>query len=320
MTALKILSLDGGGYLGLATASFIAETERHNGVRFSDAFELFCGTSTGSIIAICLAIGKSGPEIVELYETLGTQIFKHPRWGHKLFRAKYANASLKGVLEKTLGDRTVGDVFDRGKKLVIPAFSVTKGRPRVFKTDHAHNLTTDNKLKLVDVAMASSAAPSVFPTYSFAPGSSGPELFCDGGVAANHPALVAYAEALSYLERDPKDVRILSVSTPRQDLSDKRATVARDWGQLQWGLNGIASVLMDSNSYLADTILACISRGPEAQSPVYIRVALENKENYEMDQVTGETTRVLKIIGSDCANNNETRDRVKLVLNGVKNG
>jgi hypothetical protein len=103
-------------------------------------------------------------------------------------------------------------------------------------------------------------------------------------------------------------------------LSDRAATRERDWGGIQWALGGISSVFIDSNSYLADTILTSIAKGPEAQSPVYVRIGLENREKYAMDQVTNETTRVLKLIGFDEASNNETRDRVKLILNGESDG
>ena len=39
--AVRILSLDGGGYLGLAGAAFLAELERHFGVSCHDSFDLF---------------------------------------------------------------------------------------------------------------------------------------------------------------------------------------------------------------------------------------------------------------------------------------
>jgi hypothetical protein len=53
---MRILSLDGGGYLGLATASFLEETERHFGRSFYESFDMFCGTSTGAIIALAVAL------------------------------------------------------------------------------------------------------------------------------------------------------------------------------------------------------------------------------------------------------------------------
>ena len=57
---MRILSIDGGGYLGLATAAFIDGVERHFKTTLHDEFELFCGTSTGAIIALAIASGMSG--------------------------------------------------------------------------------------------------------------------------------------------------------------------------------------------------------------------------------------------------------------------
>jgi patatin-like phospholipase/acyl hydrolase len=75
---MKILSIDGGGYLGLATAAFIAETERHFRTSYHENFDMFCGTSTGAIIALALASGMSGEEITSRYEKLGKSVFYNP--------------------------------------------------------------------------------------------------------------------------------------------------------------------------------------------------------------------------------------------------
>jgi patatin-like phospholipase/acyl hydrolase len=45
------------------------------------------------------------------------------------------------------------------------------------------------------------------------------ETFCDGGVVANHPALLGYTEAVHELSAPPHAVPLLSLSTPRTDLS-----------------------------------------------------------------------------------------------------
>jgi patatin-like phospholipase/acyl hydrolase len=88
--AVRILSLDGGGYLGLAGAAFLAELERHFGVSCHDSFDLFCGTSTGAIIALALASGKSAREVVDLYKGFGPRVFRNPFPGSR--RLRWANA------------------------------------------------------------------------------------------------------------------------------------------------------------------------------------------------------------------------------------
>jgi uncharacterized protein len=95
---MRILSLDGGGYLGLATAAFIEEAERHFGATCHDRFDLFCGTSTGAIIALALASGMTGREVVSLYEGFGSKVFNNPFPGARrlrtvagLFVSRYSN-------------------------------------------------------------------------------------------------------------------------------------------------------------------------------------------------------------------------------------
>lgn len=73
---MRIISIDGGGYLGLATAAFLQAVEHRHRTTAAARFDLFCGTSTGAIIALALAAGKTATEIVALYEQLGPRVFK----------------------------------------------------------------------------------------------------------------------------------------------------------------------------------------------------------------------------------------------------
>lgn len=55
----QVLSLSGGGYLGLYTAAVLAELEAQTGRRVVDMFDLLAGTSIGGIVALGLAAGVS---------------------------------------------------------------------------------------------------------------------------------------------------------------------------------------------------------------------------------------------------------------------
>jgi patatin-like phospholipase/acyl hydrolase len=113
----------------------------------------------------------------------------------------YDNKELRNVLQDCFGDLTLGDVLARGKFVLIPAFNLTTGRPRLFKTDHAGGLTTDNKYKLWEVALASSAAPVYLPVVAItSPINGSREIFCDGGIFANHPALLGFTEAIYHFK------------------------------------------------------------------------------------------------------------------------
>lgn len=63
----RALSLDGGGAKGFYTLGALKEIEALVGCRLCEKFDLIYGTSTGSIIAALLGLGKSVDEIESLY-------------------------------------------------------------------------------------------------------------------------------------------------------------------------------------------------------------------------------------------------------------
>ena len=63
----RILALDGGGSKGVYSLGFLREFERLANVELYKCFDLVYGTSTGSIIAALLSLGKSIDEIIEIY-------------------------------------------------------------------------------------------------------------------------------------------------------------------------------------------------------------------------------------------------------------
>lgn len=78
----KILSCDGGGILGLISVEILARIEADLRIRvakpdlvLADWFDFVCGTSTGAIIAACIATGMSMDRIREFYVGSGEQMF-----------------------------------------------------------------------------------------------------------------------------------------------------------------------------------------------------------------------------------------------------
>ena len=64
----RILSLDGGGAKGFYTLGVLREIEAVVGKPLCEHFDLIYGTSTGSIIASLLGIGKTVDEVIALYD------------------------------------------------------------------------------------------------------------------------------------------------------------------------------------------------------------------------------------------------------------
>src|SRR5690606_4805716 len=71
----RILSCDGGGLHGVLSLCALVKFEEETGKSCHDLFDLFAGTSTGSIIAGAIAAGMSATQVLEIYEKQGAEIF-----------------------------------------------------------------------------------------------------------------------------------------------------------------------------------------------------------------------------------------------------
>lgn len=210
----KILSIDGGGIKGLYSSTVIEHLEQRYGP-ISEYFDLLTGTSTGGLIALCLAMKMPAGEISAIYERHGRIIFPRRFWffgalRQALWRGKYSDQGLRAVLQDVFKEKTVADLDNL---VCIPSYSLTDARPWVFKRDHG-NLDRDNRTLLTDVALATSAAPTYFPLCDLAGYNN--KQFIDGGVWANNPTLIGIIEALTYFVGVGKpftSVEVLSISS-----------------------------------------------------------------------------------------------------------
>lgn len=238
----RILTIDGGGIKGVFPASFLASIEDSIGDKISNYFDLIVGTSTGGIIALALGMGLSSKEILEFYETLGFEVFK----GNKFLNAirqigfsKYTQKPLKIALESKFGNRKLGE---SKKRLVIPSVNLENGEIYIYKTSHHPRLQRDYKQTIVEIALATSAAPSYFPTQI---NSSGTPLI-DGGLFANNPMGLAVVEAIGMLNWDRNSLKVLSLGCTTEPLNINRGR-KYSLGFGYWGLK-IVSVFMAAQS------------------------------------------------------------------------
>lgn len=219
----KILSIDGGGIKGLYSAKVLSVFEETYNTLCSNHFDLICGTSTGGIIALAITLKIPMNEVVNFYQTYGPAIFsqKKKKWPiydfilsikQALFSSKYSHDQLKKALLETFGGHTIGDSQNL---LCIPAYNMTVAGPRIFKRDYG-TLNQDNKTKYVDIALATTAAPTYFPIVEI-----DDIMYADGGLYANNPTLIGLCEALykwikPKMDRNEDDfdgVQILSISS-----------------------------------------------------------------------------------------------------------
>jgi patatin-like phospholipase/acyl hydrolase len=191
----------------------LARLETDLNICVADSFDLIAGTSAGGIIALGLGAGLQPAEIVDHYEALTSRIFPHRRWARLRYVSRpwtnaYSGEVLRRALGDVLGSRLMGD---SRKRLVVPSWDVQRGEVHLFKTPHHERLRRDWRISMVDVAMATTAAPTFFPAAVV----DGQRLI-DGGVWANNPSVVAIGEAVSMLDIPLGSVRVLNVGTVDQ--------------------------------------------------------------------------------------------------------
>jgi hypothetical protein len=212
----RVLCLDGGGMRGVYQAAYLATFESRLGrpLDVGSAFDLIVGTSTGGIVASGLAAGVPLSTIQNLYVEKGEKIFPLQRIRALPFLGDYVirlfgvglrrgDQALCEALTRILGSQTIEFVYKkRGIALVIPAIDLSRHAAVVFKTPHLKRLNgRDNARSLVDVCMATSAAPILRSIACLnEPGSRGTTAtYIDGGLWANNPALVGMIEAIEIL-------------------------------------------------------------------------------------------------------------------------
>lgn len=209
----RILALSGGGYRGLFTAAILQHLEEQYGRPLNQAFDLVAGTSIGGILAIAVAAGVSMATTREAFEKNGQSIFeKHvvsgpyklPKMRFGALRSRYDADGLRATIESVLADCGQASLSsDVPTRLMIPAVNSTNKKQAIFR-----NYRSDQPARtLVDLALATSAAPTYFPEHRV-----GTMNYVDGGLIANAPDLLAINDALKY-GYATHDIQVLSIGT-----------------------------------------------------------------------------------------------------------
>lgn len=327
----RVLSLDGGGVRGLYSAVLLAELSRRFAAQdgapespdfdLGAQFDMIAGTSTGAILAVALAAGVPLTKVAQLFREKAAGIFQHPvpegklglmAWISKHF-CKPANTpdALQAALAEVLGDETVKQMYERrGIAVCIPTLNVETNKSWVFKTPHSERLHRDDNYKLVDVCMASAAAPIVFPLKSIAkPGDANQKnWFTDGGLWANNPSLVALTEALTMAEPG-RPIDLMSVSTCPPFKGKMLNGKDGGRGLLGWkGGLGIVEVALDAQSFAYHYVTQAVA--DTANRPVqYVRlldadVPVEQAKHLGLDNPSQETLELLTRLAHDAVDKN----------------
>lgn len=315
----KILCIDGGGIKGLYSAQVLAKFEEVFTTHLSDHFDLICGTSTGGIIALGASLKIPMADVVKFYEQKGPGIFSQwIKWGgiggkhllsirQALFLNKYASSPLRKALEEVFGVKTLGE---SNNLLCIPAYNITTGTPRIFKKDYA-TLTEDENKLYVDVALATSAAPTYFPVKEI-----NNVHYVDGGLFANNPVLVGLTEYLFKWAHTGKfdGVEILSISSCEKTNGENPKFKYRSF--LGWK-NTLFDSYSNGQSKSIDFFLQQLKKsGALNFSLDIVRVTNgslsgEQEKLVELDNASNKSIKLLKALGLTTAVNAKEKEEVR---------
>jgi len=237
----RMLSIDGGGIKGLISLIWLNELDKRLSKPLCEYFDLFVGTSSGSLISCALAYGISTSEIMDLFEKEGKFIFKplSKRLYHTLknpLGPKHSSSGLEAVLKNIFGNSKFGDI---DKAVISTAYDASRGEPILFFNKD------DKDLMTWEVCRASSAAPIFFKPHIMEYNGKKCSMV-DGGVVMNNPASFAMYKYLR--ERTDRAQRpfLLSVGTgsPLYELDPESVS---NWNYGNWLLN-VTSILIDGAS------------------------------------------------------------------------
>jgi patatin-like phospholipase/acyl hydrolase len=123
---------------------------------------------------------------------------------------RYEREPLARELRTIFGDAILGA---SQRRLCIPAFDGGYNEVHIFKTPHHPDYKSDWEEKVVDIALATAAAPTFFPVYR-----NRGRVFADGGVWANNPIMIGVVDALACYDLHRRRIEIFSIGSGQVDI------------------------------------------------------------------------------------------------------
>ena len=272
----KLLALDGGGIRGLISLEFLAqiqellqrELKAPDDFVLADYFDYIAGTSTGAIIATCLALGWRVERVRELYLASGVQMFDRAGLLRR-FHYKFEDERLAELLQQHFGaETTLGS--DRLRTLLMLVMrNASTDSPWPITNNPAAKYsdlsrpTNNLHLPLWQLVRASTAAPTYFPPEVIEIGSRS-FVFVDGGVTLyNNPAfqlfLMATVEPYRLCWSAGED-RMLLVSVGTGISADANLNLVPGEMNLLYNASSVPSALMSAASVEQDFLCRIFGR------------------------------------------------------------
>ncbi|HKT78681.1 MAG TPA: patatin-like phospholipase family protein [Vicinamibacterales bacterium] len=286
----RIVSCDGGGIRGILTLQILRKIEAlfreeqgRESLVLADVVDMFAGTSTGAIIATCLAWGLSVDRIEELYLEHGAAMFTRDAW-YRILRSKYRSDTIarffQGFLVEDDGSPALLGTSKLRTKLVMVMRNASTGSPWPVSNnpDAIYNAldhpACNLKFPLWQLLRASTAAPTYFSPQEIDYEEES-HLFIDGGISPfNNPALIAVLMATLPKYKlgwtaTREDLHVISIGTgsTRRTLPHKEAAQMDVRDYLQYLVPALMGAVSVEQDMLCRVLGDCVN-GKEIDSEI----------------------------------------------------
>ncbi|KAL5705062.1 hypothetical protein ACHQM5_023408 [Ranunculus cassubicifolius] len=326
---VTILSIDGGGIRGLIPGAILAFLESKlqeidgPDARIADYFDIIAGTSTGGLIATMLAAPDkdnrplyAAKDINQFYLEQGPKIFPQDEINPN--GPKYDGVYLRSFARDVLKETTISQTLTN---VLLTAFDVRLLQPTNFTTFSAKS-DPSMDVKLSDICISTSAAPTFFPGHYFesqySNGNARKFHLIDGGVAAINPTLLAMSQVTQEVLKknrqfsnikpmDATQFLIISLGTglpKKEEIYD--AEMVGKWTTLEWliNMNNMRTPLIDmygdAGSDMVDIHTSTLFQASHVASR-YLRIQDDTLEGTvaSVDVATEENMQNLIKVGND---------------------
>ena len=238
-----VLSLDGGGVRALSSVIFLNKLEKKLKTPLHKKFDLFIGTSAGAVSCLALSVNKMDTkQLLEFWsrENLN-KILPNSSWemrtnnlksafGLRRYGSKYDDEGKLILLKNYFEEKKMSE---SAKPVCALCYDVEKRKPVILSNFNNPDLL------VVDVANATSAAPTYFPTARVKE-----KFLIDGAIVANHPSLHGFVEARKIYPN--AKIKVLSIGTGL-DRKPIPGEESQSWGTIGWLRNNLFGLMAESS-------------------------------------------------------------------------
>lgn len=256
---VRILILPGGAINGILPLRILQYLEHKTKQPIHSLFDFIAATSTGSLIAAGLTYpdAKGQPafstdDVLRFYDQFGPYALSAPWWYRAitingLLGPRYLGTRLRDQLAKTFNNHT--EFTQLLTPTMISVYDLNERRTYAFKSwkcqhqpaYHTHEILT-----------AATATPGFFPPVQLQDlQKKRSDVFIDGGVAVNNPAVLALHEAMKLY---PHRKYLIVILNTGNIFDSVHWETSYKWGIFNW-LPKVFAILITAQKHQADASL-----------------------------------------------------------------